>query len=93
MTNKKCREYVDKTRRLITEEVNYTPNVKIYAILLSVSKTFLATHLFDDTGDGPMEFLNDKQLEHIQDTFFKLNSFNMLSPSCFFQASFKAWLY
>jgi len=49
---------------------NYTPNVKIYAILLSVSKTFLATHLFYDSGDGPMEFLNDKQLEHIQDTFF-----------------------
>jgi hypothetical protein len=76
---------VDKTIKLITKEVNYTPNVKIYAISLSVSMTFLATHLFDDSGDGPMEFSNDKQLKHIQDMFFYLNSFNI----CNLVASFK----
>jgi hypothetical protein len=26
-------------------------------------------HLFDDTGDGHVELLNDKKIEHIQDTF------------------------
>jgi hypothetical protein len=82
--NNKCREYVDKIKRLITKE-DYTPNAKIYAILLNVSKTFLATHLFDDSGDGLVELLNDKQLEHIQDTFFELSSFNI----CNLVASFK----
>jgi hypothetical protein len=69
MANNKCREYVDKTKRLITKEVDYTPNAKIYVISLSVSKTLLGTHMFDDSGDGHVELLNDKQLEHIQDTF------------------------
>jgi len=74
MVNNKCREYVDKTRRLIIKEVDHTPNAKIYAISLSVSMTFLATHMFDDSGDGLVELLNEKQLKHIQDTFFEMNS-------------------
>jgi hypothetical protein len=36
--------------------------------------TFLATHMFDDSGDGLVELLNEKQLKHIQDTFFEMNS-------------------
>jgi hypothetical protein len=38
---------------------------KISMILLGVIKTFLATHLLDDSGDGTVELLNEKQLEHI----------------------------
>ncbi len=69
----KCREYVDETKRLIAEEVEHTPNMKISTILLGDNKTFLATHVFDDSGDGTMELLNNKQLEHIQNKFSKLN--------------------
>jgi hypothetical protein len=37
--------------------------VKIFAISLGANKTFLAMHLFDDSGDGIVELLNDEQLE------------------------------
>ncbi len=69
MVNGKCREFVDKTRRLIVKEVDHTLDVKIFAISLGVSKTLLAMHLFDDSGDGIVELLNDEQLEQIQDKF------------------------
>jgi len=58
----KCKEFVDKTRRLIVEEVNHTPNPKISTISLNASKTFLAKHLLDDNGNGIVEFLHDEQL-------------------------------
>jgi hypothetical protein len=38
-------------------------------ISLGASKTFLATHLLVDNGDGTMELLNGEQLEHIKDKF------------------------
>ncbi len=56
--NGKCREFVDNTRRLIIEEVDHTPNAKISAISLSVSKTFLARHLLNDCNNGIMEPVN-----------------------------------
>jgi hypothetical protein len=59
--------------RLIIEEVDRTPDVKISAILLGASKTFLTMHLLNDSGNGIMELLNNKQLEQIQDKFSKLN--------------------
>ncbi len=63
MADGKCKEFVDKIKRLIAKEVNYTLDVKIFAISLGASKTFLVTHLLDDRGDGIVELLNDKQLE------------------------------
>ncbi len=59
----KCRESMDETKRLIAEEVDYRSDAKIFMILLGASKTFLATCLLDDSGNGIVEFLNDKQLE------------------------------
>ncbi len=35
-------------------------DAKIFMISLGDNKTLLATHLFDDSGDGIVEFLNDK---------------------------------
>jgi len=58
MVNGKCRESMDKTRRLITKEVNRTLDAKTFVILLRANKTFLATHLLDDSGDGTVELLN-----------------------------------
>jgi hypothetical protein len=63
MVDGKCREFVDEIKRLIAEGVNPTPDVKIFAISLNFSKTFLATHLFNDSGDSLMDLLKGKQLE------------------------------
>ncbi len=60
MVDGKCREYVNKISRLIIEEVNHTLDAKIHAILWGVNKTFLATHLLDDSGDGTTELMNDE---------------------------------
>jgi hypothetical protein len=59
MVDGKCKEFVDKTIRLITKEVDHTFDAKIFAISLAVSNTFLAMHLFDDSGDGTVELLNN----------------------------------
>ncbi len=82
MADGKCKKFVNKTKRLITKEVNHMFDAKIFVISLSASKTFLVTHLFDDNGDGPMELLKGEQLKHIQDKFFELNLPNhVLSPN------------
>jgi hypothetical protein len=74
MADGKCREFMDEIKRLIIEEVDHTPNAKI---LLGAGKTFLATHLLDDSGDGIAELLNGKQLEQIQYKFTKLSPRNI----------------
>jgi hypothetical protein len=60
MADGKCREFMDKTIRL---EVDYTPNANILVISLGVNKTFLPTHLLNDSGDGILELMNGEQLE------------------------------
>ncbi len=42
---------VDESKKLIKEEVNLTPDAKICTIFLSTNKSFLAKHLFNDSGD------------------------------------------
>jgi hypothetical protein len=44
-------------------------DAKVFTILLSASKTFLATRLFDESGNGPMELLKGEYLKQIQDKF------------------------
>jgi len=73
MVDGKCREFVNKTKRLITEEVNCMLDAKIFVISLSASKTFLATHLLDESGDDLVELLKGEQLEKIQSKFYKLS--------------------
>ncbi len=58
MADGKCKESVDKIKRLIAKEVDCTFDVKIFMISMGVSKTFLAMHLLDDSGNGIMELLN-----------------------------------
>jgi hypothetical protein len=61
----KCREFVDKIRRLIVEEVNHMHDANIFVNSLSANKTFLARHLFNDCSDGRAELFKGEQLEHI----------------------------
>jgi hypothetical protein len=57
ITNGKCQESIEETRRMIVEEVDRTLDVKIFLISLSASKTFLVSYLLDDSTDGTMELL------------------------------------
>ncbi len=56
----KCKESMDETRRLIAKEVDHTLDMKISTISLSASKSFLARHVLDDSGDGMVELLKDE---------------------------------
>jgi hypothetical protein len=85
VTNGKCKEFVDKTKRLITKEVDHTPNMKISTIPLCASKTLLTRHVLDDSGDNTMEILDDEELKQIQDKFFELNSSNIHNLVTYFK--------
>jgi hypothetical protein len=73
----KCWELIKETKRLIVEEVDCTPNVKISLISFNANKTFLASYLLDDSSNGTMELFKGEQLEHIQDKLYELSSPNV----------------
>ncbi len=77
MVDGKCREFVNETKRLVIEQVDRTLDVKIFAISLGDSKTFLAMHSLDDNGDGIVNLLNNEQLKQIQNKFLEMNSPNI----------------
>ncbi len=52
VVNGKCKESLNKTKRLITKEFVHTPNAKAFAISLNASKTSLARHFLDDSRVG-----------------------------------------
>ncbi len=85
VANGKCGEFLEETRRLIVEEVDYTPNAKMFTISLSASKTFWARNLLDDYSNGKVGLLKVEQLEQIHDKFCKFSSPNV----CNLVASFK----
>ncbi len=51
----KCCELIEETKRLIAEEVDRMLDAKIFSISFNASKT-LASYLFDDSGNGIVEF-------------------------------------
>ncbi len=57
ITNGKCQESIEETRRLIIGEVDPTLDVKIFLISLSARKTFFVSYLFDHSTDGIVELL------------------------------------
>jgi len=63
VANGKCKESMDEIKRLIIKEVDCTPDAKTSMISLGVNKTFLATHLLNDSGNDIVEFLDNEQLE------------------------------
>jgi hypothetical protein len=50
----KCWELVEETRRLIVEEVDCTPDAKIFSISFNANNT-LASYLLDDSSNGIVE--------------------------------------
>jgi hypothetical protein len=65
VVNGNCKETMDEIERWIIEHIDCTHDAKIFAISMSVNKTFLPKHLLDDSGDGIMELLDDEELEQI----------------------------
>jgi hypothetical protein len=85
MVDGNCKESVDENKRLIAEEVDPTFDVKISIISLSVNKTFLTMHMFNNSVDGFMDLLKGKQLEQIQHKFLKLSSPNVRNLVAYFK--------
>ncbi len=56
---------IKETKRLIVEEVDRTPNAKIFTISFNANKTILVNYLLNDSNDGIMELLKGEELEHI----------------------------
>ncbi len=50
-----CRETLYKTKKLVEEEANMTFDAKTFAIFLSTNKSFIAKHLFYDSGNDSLE--------------------------------------
>jgi hypothetical protein len=80
----KCRELVEEIRKLIIEEVDRTPDVKISSISFNASKT-LASYLLDDFGNGIVEVFKGEQLEHIQNKLCELSFPNVHNLVVFFK--------
>jgi hypothetical protein len=53
----KCWEFVEKTKRLIREEVDCMLDANISSISFSARKTFLVRYLLDDYSDGTGQLL------------------------------------
>jgi hypothetical protein len=62
---------------LIKEEVNQTPDAKVSPISLNINKSFLAKHLFNDSGDDSCKVFKGHQLEEFHDKFIVLSSQNV----------------
>jgi hypothetical protein len=56
---------MDESKKLIEEDVNWTPNAKISTISMSASKSFLTKHTFNDNNDNSHEVLKGHQLKEI----------------------------
>jgi hypothetical protein len=54
---------------LVKGQVSHTPDAKISTIALNASKAFLAHHLFNESGKGPMEILQGEKLDKVMDKF------------------------
>jgi hypothetical protein len=72
------RKSLEDIKNMIVEEVLCMPNATPFAISLVVSKTFLSCHLFNDYGEGPIEFFKGDKLNQ---TMLKFNP--MRSPNIY----------
>jgi hypothetical protein len=64
-----CKESSEEIKVLIKGEVSCTLDAKISAIALNANKTFLAHHLFNENGEGPLEILQGEKLDTVMDKF------------------------
>jgi len=75
VTKGECREIVKIVKKLITNEVKQSPDVKIYTIQLAASKELLSQHLFIEHNDHVL--LSGVSLASIMDKFSILSLLNV----------------
>ncbi len=73
----KCGKSFQEMKNMVANEVCCTPNATISPITLFVSKTFLSHHLFNEDGQGPMEFFNGEKLDQMLLKYTPLCSFSI----------------
>jgi hypothetical protein len=72
-----CKESLEQIKVLVEGEVFHTLNAKFFTITLNASKAFLAHHLFNENGKGPMEILQGEKLDKVMDKFQPMCSPNI----------------
>jgi hypothetical protein len=72
-----CKKPLEEIKVLVKGQVSCTPDTKIFAIVLNVSKATLLHHLFNENGEGPMEILQGEKLDKVMDKFQPLCSPNI----------------
>ncbi len=63
VVDNKCKESFQEMMNVVADEVCCTPIINTSIIFLSMSKTFLFHHLFNDDGKGPMELFKVEKLD------------------------------
>ncbi len=72
-----CKQSLEEIKVLVEGQVSCTLDAKCFAITLNGSKSFLAHHLFNENGKGPMEILPGEKLDKVMEKFQPLCSFNI----------------
>ncbi len=85
VANNKCRESFHVMKNMVVDGVCCTPTATTLTIVLFTNKTFLFHHLFNEDGQGPMEFFKGEKLDQMLLKFVPLCSLNI----CNFIASLK----
>jgi hypothetical protein len=77
-----CRASFQDMKNMVVNEVYHTSTITSLTIALSMSKTFLSRHLFNEDGKGSMEFLKGEKLNQTLLKFIPL-----CFPNYFIKAS------
>ncbi len=64
-----CRESLEEIKVLVKGQVFHTLDTKISAIALNASKAFLAHHLFNENGKGPVGIFQGEKFDKVMDKF------------------------
>jgi hypothetical protein len=63
--NDKCKKSFQEMKNMVENKVCHTLIVTTLAIALSVNKTFFSCHLFNEDGEGHVEFFKDEKLDQM----------------------------
>ncbi len=77
-----CRESLEEIKVLVEGQVSRTLDANFFAIALNESKAFLAHHLFNENGEGPIEILQGEKLDKMTNKFQPLcfpNIWNLIA--------------
>jgi hypothetical protein len=62
-----CMESLEEIKLFVEGQVFHTPDTKFSTVALNESKAFLAHHLFNENGEGPMENFQGEKLDKVMD--------------------------